>query len=156
MTHAPKDNGFRQTKRASKQNFWKYVFGVLNFARRWVDAQFICPLRGFGCLRTRPAFIWDDFKLGMAEKLKVQSLSLLHRAFAPSLAIFTRLAFDILSARAFPPNLPNAAACGFLDSSECVSSFSPVASSTINFARALVSRGRCGFFMGRKIRNISR
>ena len=112
---------------------------------------------GSGVCAPDPHLFGKDFKLGMAEKLKLQSLSLLHRALAPCLAIFERSAFERLSARAFPPNLPNAAACGFLDSSDFsdVSTCSPVARSTMNFASTLVSRGRCGFFMGRKIRNIS-
>lgn len=54
-------------KTSTRKNFWKNVYGVLLLACRWVDAQIICPLRGFGCFRTRPAFILGESKLGMAK-----------------------------------------------------------------------------------------
>lgn len=74
------------------------------------------------------------------------------RAIAALLAIFVRFTFERFSARAFPPfnppSLPKATAWGFFPSSAMDSVSSPVASSTIAFAGALVSHGRFGFFMG--------
>lgn len=175
LCHDPRSEGYRipADEMSTQQNFWKCVCRMLLLRVGGWMLDSSAHFAGLGVSAPNPHLLGRNFKRRNGNKRQdVQSKMLwacsktihqlfFHLAFAPCLAIFERSAFERLAARAFPPFSPpirpSATACGFLElsDSDSFSVCSPVARSTMNFARAFVSRGRCGFFIGRKIRNFA-